>query len=328
MIQKSAVQGDTPDGKRAKLGSSRKQAKGKDKAAKTVEVPDSGKPEGSKLLDLSAKKRVFNIGKSNTDEGKPDSHRTIRSGLRKQGPGVIFGVPKPGKKRKFMEVSKHYVVGQSNDKASVNDSVKLANYLMPRGTGPRGLRNAPRTDVKEDEAAELKAPATLKSRGLSGRTASQKYSSKVSVSAPGDASVADHIGKMKDSSGHVGKHNLEGAGSFSSSDVAIAGPISFSFGASSDATVSKISAPKSDSVNKKKPAPTGEKLAKMEEDKIVNNDSQLEPRRSNRRIQPTSRVSLASILLVLVATADHVLWHACVFHCQRRKRQFSDGLKF
>lgn len=218
-----------------------------------------------------------------------------------------------------MEVSKHYVVGQSNDKASVNDSVKLANYLMPRGTGPRGLRNASRTDVKEDEGAELKAkaPATVKSRGLSGRTASQKYSSKISVSAFGDASVADHIRKMKDSSGHVGKHNLKGAGSFSSCEVAIGGPISFSFGAPSDATVSKISAPKSDSVNKKNPAPTGEKLAKMEEDKITNSNSQVEPRRSNRRMQPTSRVSLASILLMLVATADHARWHTCLFPCHR-----------
>ncbi|XP_031393869.1 uncharacterized protein LOC116205406 isoform X1 [Punica granatum] len=304
---RSHHEGDTPKEKRAKLGSSGRQAKGKGKALKTVEVQDSDKTDGSKLLDLSVKEKVFNIGKSNKDEGKPDPPRTIRSGLRKQGPGVIFGVPKPGKKRKFMEVSKHYVEDQSNNKAEVSDSVKLANYLMPRGSGPRGLKNAPRTDVrgkekgKEDTESKTKVPATVRSRGLSGRTVSQRNGSKISVSAPGDTSVTDRGGKIKDPSGHVGKHNSMGAGSFSSSEAATGGSFSFSSQAPSDVTTSrKISAPKSDSMNKEKPASTSGRLARIEEDKSVNSNSEAEPRRSNRRIQPTSRLleGLQSSLII------------------------------
>lgn len=207
-----------------------------------------------------------------------------------------------------MEVSKHYVVDQSNKKAQVNNSVKTTNDLISRGAGHRGLRNAPRTDAREDKTAELKtkAPAAVKSRGLSGGTAPKK-SSKFSVSAPGDVSVTDRNGKRKDSSGHVGKHNLVGSGSFASSKVAIGGPVSFSSRAPRDATVSKISAPKSDSVSREKPASTGGKLAKLEEDKALNGNSQVEPRRSNRQIQPTSRVSHAYVLLMLFASADHPL---------------------
>lgn len=192
-----------------------------------------------------------------------------------------------------MEVSKHYVEDQSNTKADVNDSVKLANYLMPRGTGPRGLKNASGADVKENEAADSKAkvPSTVRSRGLSFRTASQKYSSKISASAPGDTFVSKHVEKMKDSSGHVVKHHFVGTGSLSSTDVAVGNPISVSSQAPSDANTSKISAPKSDSMNRDKPASTGGKLAKIEEDKILSGSSQVEPRRSNRQIQPTSRVS-------------------------------------
>ncbi|KAK4802947.1 hypothetical protein SAY86_001150 [Trapa natans] len=277
--------GDTPKGKRAKLGSSGNRAKVKDKVAMAVVVPDSGKPEGSKLLCLSAKDKAFDIGKSDTELGKPDFCRIIHSGLRKNGQGVIFGVPKPGKKRKFMEVSKHYVVDQSNRKTQVHNSVKTPNYMMPRGTGPRGLRNAPRCDVKEDKASELKtkAPAAVKSRGLSGRIAS-KESSTFRVSALGVAPVTDRHRKMKDSSGHVVKHNLVGNSSFASSEVAIGGSFTFSSGAPSDAT-----APKSDSFCKGKPTSAGGNMAKLE-NQLLNSNSQAEPRRSNRKIQPTSRL--------------------------------------
>ncbi|KAK4800751.1 hypothetical protein SAY86_021238 [Trapa natans] len=278
--------GDTPKGKRAKVGSSGKRAKAMDKATKTVEISDPGKPEGSNILPLSAKEKVFDIGKSSTELGKPDSRRIVRSGLRKHSQGVIFGVPKPGKRRKFMEVSKQHVVDQSNKRAQVNNLVKKPNYMMPRGIGSHGLRNQ-----KEDKISELKikAPAAVESRGVSGRMAA-KNGSKFLVSAFGDASVTDRPEKMKDSLGHVVKHNVVGNGSSASREVAIGGAISFSSGVPSDATVSRISAPKSDSVCKEKSASTCGNLVKLEEDELLNSISQVEPRRSNRQIQPTSRL--------------------------------------
>lgn len=177
-----------------------------------------------------------------------------------------------------MEVSKHYVEDQSN-------------------------RITFRADVKENEAADSKAkvPAAVRSRGLSFRPVSQKHSSKISASTPGDTSVTNHVGKMKDSSANIVKHSLTGTGSFSSSKAAIGGTSSFSSRVPpSDANISKI-APKSDSLHKGKSASTSGKLANIE-DRILSS-SQIEPRRSNRQIQPTSRVGLTS--LFILGTAGH-----------------------
>jgi hypothetical protein len=96
---KFGVQGDMPQEKRLKLGSPMVEARGKDKMLKSKEVVESGKPEESRLLDLSANDKIFNIGKDSRSENKPDALRTIRTGLQKEGSRVIFGIPKPGKKK-------------------------------------------------------------------------------------------------------------------------------------------------------------------------------------------------------------------------------------
>ncbi|XWS49726.1 hypothetical protein CRYUN_Cryun12cG0027800 [Craigia yunnanensis] len=306
----SSREGDTPQEKRLRLGSPAVEAKGKDKHSKNVDIKGSWKPDGTRLLDLSASEKIFNIGKSTRDESKPHSLRMIRTGLKKEGSRVIFGVPKPGKKRKFMEVSKHYVADQSSKTHETNDSIKFTKYLMPRGPEPRGTKN--KIEPKEKRMAVSK-PKVLKSGKLpsvASRTIPQKDNlSNTMVSEPDDA-VASDVSKFKDSVSHAenisGKHSMMEFRSFSSSDGAAEGPVLFSSVAlSSDAKTSTSNA-KSERINKGKLAPAARRLAKIEEEKVFNGNSTktisevVEPRRSNRRIQPTSRLleGLQSSLII------------------------------
>ncbi|MBA0593335.1 hypothetical protein Gorai_010284 [Gossypium raimondii] len=297
----SSREGDTPQEKRQRLGSPVVEAKGKDKLSKNVDIKESGKPDDTKLLDLSANKEIFNIGKSTRDESKPDSLRMIRTGLKKKGSGVVFGVPKPGKKQKFMEVSKHYVADQSSKTHETSDSAKFTKYLMPQGSEPRGTKN--KIEPKRMAVSKRKILKPGKLPSVSSRSIPQKnYLPNTMVSEP-DSVVASDVSKLEDSVSHAenvsGKPNLMEFRSFSSSDGAAEGPVLFSSVAvSSDAPLKKTSASnaKSERINKGKFAPSGGKLAKIDEN-VLNDDTTktssegVEPRRSNRRIQPTSRVS-------------------------------------
>jgi hypothetical protein len=227
--------------------------------------------------------------------------------LQKEGSKVIFGVPKPGKKRKFMEVSKHYVADQSSKNNDANDSVKFAKYLMPRGSGSRGWKNTLRTESIANRTAASK-PKVFKSgkpQNVSGRTITQKDNSlTTTVSASNDGAVTDHVAKTKASISHVEntseKRNLTDFQPLSSSVGATEGPIFSSFPLPSGTLSSKktsTSNAKPQRVSKGKLAPAGGKLGRIEEDKVFNGDSSksnsdvTEPRRSNRKMQPTSRVS-------------------------------------
>ncbi|XVE65103.1 hypothetical protein DITRI_Ditri07aG0154700 [Diplodiscus trichospermus] len=294
----SSHEGDSPQEKRPRLGSPSVEAKGKEKLSKNVDNKESWKPDDTRLLDLSASERIFNIGRNTRDQ----SSRMIRTGLKKEGSRVIFGVPKPGKKRKFMEVSKHYVADQSSKTRETSASAKVTKHSMPQRSEPGGIKN--KIEPKGKRMAVSK-PKVLKSANLpsvSGRTVLQESLSKSMVSEPDDA-VASDVSKFKDSVGHTenvsGRHNTMEFRSFSSSDGAAEGPVLFSSVAlSSDAPPKRTSSSnaKSERSNKGKLAPAAGKLAKIEEEKVFNGNSTKtvsevgEPRRSNRRIQPTSRL--------------------------------------
>lgn len=299
-----------PQEKRIKLGSPAAEAKGKDKMLESKGVVELGKSEESRLLDLSENEKLFNVGKNTRNENKPDALRTLRTGLQKEGSRVVIGVPKPGKKRKFMEVSKHYVADRGNKINEPNDSVKFVKYLMPQGSGSRGWKNSTKSSIlKEKRVAETKPRGlkTGKPQSVSGRTVPAKDNLSINaVSAPDDGTLTNHSAKVKDSVSHAenasGKHNQFDIGSLSSTLGTAEGPILFSSRASSsDGSSKKVSTSnaKSERANKGKLAPAGGKLAKIEEDKIFNGNSAkstsevVEPRRSNRKIQPTSRVSIS-----------------------------------
>lgn len=265
---------------------------------------DAGKLGQSRLLDFAVNEKTFNIGKSTRNVNKPDAARTVRTGLQKQGSGVIFGVPKPGKKRKFVEVSKYNAADQSNKNNDANDSLKYLKYMTPQGPGSRGLKNEP----KEKRVAEskLKGLKSGKQPSVSGRTVLQGENLSTDViSTSGDSTIGDHAGKVKDSFSHVdnlsGKQNVVETVSFSGSVGATETPFVFSSLAPTlDGPSKKISSStaKSERANKGKLAPAGGKLGKIEENKVFNGNTAkstsdvVEPRRSNRRIQPTSRVSV------------------------------------
>lgn len=281
------------------------EAKGKDKIEKSTDNLDVGKLEESRILDLAANEKRFNVGKSTRNVSKPDAPRMARTGLQKQGSGVIFGVPKPGKKRKFMEVSKYNVADQSNKNIEANDSLKYLKYMAPQGPGSRGLKN----DPKEKRIAEskLKGLKSGKLQAVSGRTVLQRENFSTSaISTSGDSTTGDHTGNVKDSLSNVDnlsrKQNLMETVSFSGSVEPAETPFIFaSLAPALDGPSKKISTStaKSERANKGKLAPASGKLGKIEEDKVFNGNTArstsevVEPRRSNRRIQPTSRVSIS-----------------------------------
>ncbi|XWS38584.1 hypothetical protein CRYUN_Cryun19dG0143900 [Craigia yunnanensis] len=320
----SSHEGDTPQEKRLRLGSPAVEAKGKDKLSKNVEIKESWKPDDTRLLDLSASEKIFNIGKSTKDESKPDSLRMKRTGLKKEGSRVIFGVPKPGKKRKFMEVSKHYVADQSSKTHETSDSAKFTKYLMPQGSEPHGTKN--KIEPKEKRMAVSK-PKVLKSGKLpsvSSRTIPRKENLSNTMVSEHDA-VGSNVSKFKDSVSHTenisGKHNIMEFRSFSSSDGAAEAPVLFSSVAlSSDAPPKKTSTSnaKSERINKGKLALAAGKLAKIEEEKGFKFNSTktisevVEPRRSNRRIQPTSRLLeglQSSLIISKIPSVSHDKTH-------------------
>lgn len=270
---------------------------------KSSDAVESANPDDMRLLNLTENEKVFNIGKSIKNENKPDTHRMVRSGLQKEASRVIFGVPKPGKKRKFMEVSKHYVAHGSSKINDRNDSVKLANFLMPQGSGSRVWKNSSKNDSKEKPGAEskpkLKNFKSGKPQNVMGRMIPPKENSSSNAFSLA-TDLTGHTERIKDSSNHFknAPHNesqVERA-PHSAPDGTTEGPILFSSLATSTDALPTKKAPTS-RASKGKLAPAGGKLGKGEVEKAINDNPNkstsdvIEPRRSNRRIQPTSRVS-------------------------------------
>ncbi|XP_022017922.1 uncharacterized protein LOC110917784 isoform X2 [Helianthus annuus] len=225
--------GNMPQEKRLKLASPAVEDKRKAGSSEPRKQEES--------LSLSTHEKVFNVG-STRENKKINTSRTMTRGLQKEGPGVTFGVPKPGKNQKFMDVSKHYVADGSN---VTHDSIKFTKYLIPHPPGSRGWKNSSRSDPKEKQVAEAK-PQMLKSRKPpipSFRTLSTKSTANNSS-----------LDSVSDS-----ENQLEHGSSSSIED-------------------------KSERLNKRKFAPT--KAAKVEK----SHPEVAEPRRSNRKIQPTSRL--------------------------------------
>ena len=291
------MQGDTPREKRPKLGGPTIEAKGKGKMLTSMDAVEPVNHGKLRSLNLTENEKAFNIGKTSKNENKPNTQRMARTGLQKEGSKVIFGVPKPGKKRKFMEVSKHYVADRNNKINDGNDSVKLANFLMPQVAGSRGWKN----DAKEKRGAnpKLKTSKHEKKQSAFGRSIPPLgTSSSAALSQLNDPT--DHTERIKDVS-HFKSASDDGTqletASFSSVDGAAEGPILFSsLPTSVDAPSSKKTS--TSRASKGKLAPAGGKLGQIEEEKALNGDSVkstsevIEPRRSNRKIQPTSRVSI------------------------------------
>ncbi|KAI3689695.1 hypothetical protein L2E82_47661 [Cichorium intybus] len=222
-------QGDTPQEKRKKM------EKEKEKSWNSVDLQES-----------TERKFSFDVGKTSMDDKKMNTSRTMRSGLqRKERSGVVFGVPKPGKKQKFMDVSKHYV-GDTSIKNN-NNSIKK-NFT---------------NDSKEKEVTEFKSKAP-------------KFRKPPVPSVVRTVTHKDKSKNVKDSitvdEKMPGQQNELRIGS-SSNDVPLNTPKQSS---------------SSQRLNKRKIPPGNGKPTKVEVIETLTSED--EPRRSNRKIQPTSRL--------------------------------------
>ncbi|KAI3453480.1 hypothetical protein Pfo_010143 [Paulownia fortunei] len=305
-------QGDTPVQKRLKLRSTGIETIRKGKMAKNFDFAETRENE-EPSLPLSTNEKVFNIG-STRDENNPSMARTMRSGLQKEGSRVIFGVPKPGKKRKFMEVSKHYV----SDKTNVpNDSVKLSKFLMPQGSESRGWKNNSKINMKEKQGAESKPKALRSGKppSIPSRNIARKDDSISSRPNASDSILSDYLakGSISNDENESGEQNLTECGSFSNVEETSGGTMVFFSQALSpeDRKKSLTRNNKSEWLNKEKLASASGNSGKREaNEKFISEVA--EPRRSNRQIHPTSRLLeglQSSLIISKIPSTSHEKSH-------------------
>lgn len=287
-------QGDTPKEKRVKLANPASEDTGNDGLSEKMDplLPMTNEP--ATLLPLSVTEKTFNIG-SKKDDSKPNTIRTMRSGLHKEG-SKVFGVPKPGNKRKFMEVSKHYVSDKATKSNAAHGSAKFTKFLMPQATGTGGWKTNSRTDLKEKQMIEARRKLPKPSKPPS----SARNLKDNSITSSGDASGADHsVGDAMEYDKHEAQQpNVVNV--VSNAEEGSEGPVKFR----SEALPTNIPKKASTSSNrgegiKKKVPVSSLKSSKIEvKDKMIPEVN--EPRRSNRKIQPTSRLleGLQSSLII------------------------------
>jgi hypothetical protein len=277
MVADLTFQGDAPKEKRMKLGS----PSGEQGWINNNKVEPEKHSDSTSLLPLSINEKTFNIGKSTTrvDKEKLDVAKSTRTTTSFQGSsGVNIGVPKPGKKRKFMAVSEHYTSSDNSNKSKTpaNNSVKFTNYLMKQGGG------------------ELRSKASRSSGKLpivSGRTLPQKVNQPLTTVKN---SVSNNSNDESESGGQPKSAEFE-------MNADVSGGMVFSYKPLPQEKPKSTTSERRVMTNKLKPVP-GKSTRPVEvKEKSTVQDAILEPqRRSNRRIQPTSRLleGLQSSLII------------------------------
>ncbi|KAG0457262.1 hypothetical protein HPP92_022419 [Vanilla planifolia] len=302
-------EGDTPQEKRQRLGrleavSHLEVDSGEvGKLSKDICADVSNKPEDARSLVLTDMDKTFCIGKSSREESTTGTVRT-RSGLQKEGSRVVFGVPRPGKKRKFIEVSKHYVAGKSEKISEVKEPIKFAKYLMPQAS--RQFKSTSRVDRKGKKGTEviLKDAVTVEnSQSFRSRTQLEKDSSLIGTSVR----ELRHVHPQTNAHGVSGNGNGNGVEKRNTPKFGPCSDHAEQTNVPLSETESCVEAEPSVPISKKKYAPiSGTNLVaktkstvdrpSKDEDKSSENPGKVacsvikQPRRSNRRIQPTSRL--------------------------------------
>uniref|UniRef100_A0A0D9XME6 Agenet-like domain-containing protein n=1 Tax=Leersia perrieri TaxID=77586 RepID=A0A0D9XME6_9ORYZ len=298
------VKGDSPHEKRRRTkGSVHAPTGGEaantytDKSTNAATKQDEPKP-----LSLSERDMVFNIGKS-VVESKTDGVAFKRPGLRKEGSRVV-GVPKPGKKKKFMEVSKHYDADQADKVSEGNVSTRPVKHLVPHLPRPR--EGTSKVDQKGKRIGEMR------SRGLKS-TVSQDSATNIipgkgslSMSVPSSGVFESSYAFAGSATGSSNNMNLSVEKNSSAHSVGLR---------AEDTSVSELQMQAASTVPTTKKNLTTTDRAKRKHvpsmensNRTTNKTSEIpgknadstEPRRSNRRIQPTSRLleGLQSSLIV------------------------------
>jgi hypothetical protein len=248
-----------------------------------------------KPLALSDRDMIFNMGKSAVE-----NKTTRRPGLQKEG-SKVFGVPKPGKMKKFMDVSKHYVGDQVDKISEVSTSTRIPKQSVAQVRRPR------EGTLKLEQRA--KRVGDMRSRGLKSAK-SQNVSSNIlpgkdllSIPVPGSSALESSFAFAANatSSSNPVNPTVEKTNSAHSTDLI-----------TEDASVQDSSVHATPSVPNTKKKPTTMDRAKRKYVPSMDNNlnrrvlktseipgqissDSAEPRRSNRKIQPTSRVTTGTI---------------------------------
>ncbi|KAL0754194.1 hypothetical protein Bca101_091862 [Brassica carinata] len=279
----SSHEGDTPKEKRPRLGAPAPVAEGKDTKMETAVDPDLGKPPQTGVLDLGVSETTFNIGRK---EGNPGPLRMKRTGLQTQGAKVIYGVPKPGKTRKFMDVSKHYVSEASNQTRKQKEPAKAVKPIVPQNPGPGSWRLP--SKPREKQTTTTTKPKTFKPAP---KTKEKPVAAPRIIPRKDSRNTTSLNMESEDAVGQSG----ENKGPASTSRDPAKGTGEEQITSSSQGQDSSSST----TTGKGKVAPTAGRLPKIEEAKALDDNSSkasdgMEPRRSVRRIQPTSRLDYIS----------------------------------
>lgn len=258
------------------------------------------KMEQLKPLSLSQGDTVFNIGKS-VVENKSDALAVRRPGLQKEGSKVVYGVPKHGKKKKFMEVSKHYDVGQSDKISESKASGRFAKHLMPQLPRPR--ENTSKDDhIRGRRVGETRSrlPKPTKSQNI----AASRVPEKDSLSHVPNSGVSERsftFAGSTTSTSNIEKPTAEKNNSVLGVSLRTEVPSVSELQAASTVPSSKQNVSTTNRA-KRKYVPTvsntnrgmlktSEKTSSDSGEPQRTSSDSAEPRRSNRRIQPTSRVN-------------------------------------
>ncbi|XP_039141770.1 uncharacterized protein LOC120279009 isoform X3 [Dioscorea cayenensis subsp. rotundata] len=260
-----SYEGDTPFEKRPKLS--------RLEASLNSEVDGRGNEE-TRPLTLSAKESTFTAGKNVRGEKSSNPRQMTRTGLRKEGAGVVFGIPKPAS-RLLRSTSKTDPQG------------KRAFNSRPKWSRPVKSQTIQSRSMAEKENSSV-SNASASSGGESGQD----------LSLHPVASLGNEHDQL------IKKNTLEMGSSFRAVGPTSSSSLEFSFqSVPGVATLKNFSGAEDDRGIKGKLMSVAEKSFRSEkgfEHPGKAMSETVEPRRSNRRIQPTSRLleGLQSSLII------------------------------
>ncbi|XP_073353250.1 protein SWOLLEN 1 isoform X1 [Aegilops tauschii subsp. strangulata] len=271
------------------------------KSTNTVVKPDEPKP-----LALSDRDVLFNIGK-----GATEIKTTRRPGLQKEGTKV-FGVPKPGKKKKFMDVSKHYVGDQSDRISEGSASTRYAKHPVPQVPRPR--ESTLKLDQRAKRASDMRSrglksakPQTTSTNGVPGEDPLSTPVPSSSALESTFAFAASTTSSSNPVNPTVEKNNLAHATDLRTEDASI-----LESRLQATPTIPAVKKnPIAANRAKRKFVPSADsnvnrRVLKTPDVSAKTSSDSAEPRRSNRRIQPTSRLleGLQSSLIASKITGE------------------------
>ncbi|CAN6288796.1 unnamed protein product [Urochloa humidicola] len=277
--------------------------------SKDKNTNNAKKPEELKPLALSQRDMVFNVGKS-VVENKSDAVAFKRPGLQKEGSKVVYGVPKHGKKKKFMEVSKHYDAGQCDKISEGNAPGRLAKHSMPQLPRPR--ENTFKVDhIRGRRVGEMRSrlPKPTKSQNVAANSVPDKVSLPMSVPNSGVSERTFGFAGRTTSTSNIEKPTVEKNNSALGMGLRTEVPSVSEMQAASTVPTSKQNVSTNNRAKRKYGPTVGNVNRSIRTSEKISSDSgepqrtssdSAEPRRSNRRIQPTSRLleGLQSSLII------------------------------